>query len=82
MSSEDLIQKLEELNATLGTIRDAMSEAGTDGAVENSLRELQVVSEEYRRALDGEIGRVIRMNRELKEQLGLIRDIVADSDDG
>lgn len=82
MTREELLKKLEELNTTLGAVSDAVMEAG-DKDASDSLNKLRVVSDEYREMLldEDRIGRVMRVNRELREQLGMIRDIVVDSED-
>lgn len=81
MSDKELVEKLEQLNTTLGAIKDVLCEVGSDEDVESSIRKLQLVTDDYREILlsGSDIGKVIRINRELREQLAMIRDIVSDS---
>lgn len=78
---KEIIEVLEQLNVTLGSIRDVLNQVGTDDGIEREISRLEETAIEYRKILENhdQAGRLVRMNRELREQIKLIRDIVEDS---
>ena len=79
----DLVEFLEGLSVTLGAVKDALTGVGGDYNTEKEIHRLNQTVRTCRLALEShdKIGPLVRINRELREQLSMIRDIARDAAD-
>jgi len=81
MESCKIIDVLEDLSVVLGTVRDVLEKCENRDSVEREIDVLEKTVVLYRGMLedDSKIWKLIRLNRELNEQLALIRIVLDDS---